>query len=265
MTQFLWHDGQWVEADQPLFKAQDRLRLGDGVFDTLLVVNGQPLYAAQHFTRLQRHAAVLGLPLTLTPQELTTTAQELIERNQASQGRYALNTLLSRGVGQRGLMPAQEVAPSLVMMLSPAPAPEDFPPVHAIIAQSVFRNEGSPLSRIKSCNYGDNILALQEAKKRGANEAIMLNNTRRVACTSAGNLLFALGGRLYTPPLSDGALDGIQRSVLIQQGALHEKSLLPDALFSAEALFLVNSIRGLMPIASLDGKALPQKHASDFL
>lgn len=265
MSDFIWYNGHWISGRQALFNARDRIRFGDGVFDTMLSVGGQALYPEQHFARLQASAAVMDIPFTMGYHSFTGVVADLVRRNTATDSRYAINTILTRGYGQRGLLPPDDPKPSLIFMLAKVPAPEDFPPIEAIIAQAVRRNEGSPLSQIKSCNYGDHILALQEARAAGANEAILLNNAGHVTCASAGNLLVALDRQLYTPPLSDGAVGGIQRGLLVEQGKVAERSLTPDDLFNAEALYLVNSIRGISPITKLNGQGVPQKPASAFL
>ena len=265
MSDFIWYNGHWLSGRQAALNARDRIRLGDGVFDTMLSVGGQAIYAEHHFKRLKDACVTMGIAFTMGQHSFNGVVADLIRRNKATDARYAVNTLVTRGAGARGLMPADDVTPSVILMITKAPAPEDFPPVHAIIAQTVRRNEGSPLSRIKSCNYGDNILALNEAKQRGANEAILLNNAGYVTCASAGNLLVAMGTRLYTPPLSDGVMNGIQRSHLVTQSKVEERSLLPDDLKNAEALYLVNSIRGITPIVKLEGADLPRKPASHFL
>ena len=132
-----------------------------------------------------------------------------------------------------------------------------FPPVNAIIAKSVRRNEGSPLSQIKCGNYGENILAVYEAQEQGANEAILLNNQGRVTCASVASVFAVLGGALYTPPLSDGAQGGVTRRTLIERYGAVEKSLSSEDLFQSEGIYLANSLRGVVPVVSLDGRACP--------
>lgn len=256
----LWHNGVWKDEDEAVFTALDRLRLGDGVFDTMLAVEGRLIHPEKHFKRLQENARVLGLRFTLDFEDI---AHELIE---GREGRLAINTLISRGPAARGLTAPDDPDTQIVMRASPVPT--DFPPVKAIIAQSVRRNEGSPLSRIKSCNYGDNILALNEAKALGANEAIMLNNAGLVTCASSSNIFAVVNGEIFTPPLHDGVLNGVARQVFMELYPVRELSLKPEDLLAAESLILTNSLRGAQAVSKLEGKeyagTLPSGIAKDF-
>lgn len=265
MIKHFWHNGRYIEAESAVFSPYDRMRLGDGAFDTMLVTDGLAQHGKRHITRLLGSLAVLALPCPYSADELLKIAQDFIARENALRGHYALNILVTRGVpSTRGLAIPQECTPNFTMMLSPVDLSK-FPPVKAVICKAVRRNEHSPLSRIKSLNYGDNILALQEAKERGANEAIMMNSVGNLACASSSNIFLALDGMLYTPPLADGAMAGIMRGILLEQNLLQEKSLTPADLQHADALYLSNSMRGIFPVASLDGFAIAQQPIAHYI
>lgn len=260
MTNKLWHNGTWRDEDEAVFTATDRLRLGDGVFDTMLAVEGRLIHPEKHLKRLKENARILELPFSLAFEDI---AHELI---QGHEGRLAINTLISRGPAARGLTAPDD--PSIQIVMRASPSPTDFPPIKALIAQSVRRNEGSPLSRIKSCNYGDNILALNEAKALGANEAIMLNNAGLVTCASSSNIFAIVNGEIFTPPLQDGVLNGVARQVFMELYPVRELSLKPEDLLAAESLILTNSIRGAQTVSMLEGKEydsiLPSGIDKDF-
>jgi branched-subunit amino acid aminotransferase/4-amino-4-deoxychorismate lyase len=249
----IWHNGRYTD-DGPVFRPADRLRLGDGVFDTMMAVDGRPVHAGRHFARLLAHAQAMRIPADIGIAALESAARELLDRNKYRSGRYVINTILSRGPAERGLRPPESPAVQIVMTASPAPS--EFPPVSAIIAQRVRRNEGSPLSRIKSCNYGDNIMALAEAQERSANEAIMLNNAGNVACASASNIFIAVDGQLWTPPLRDGAMAGITREIVMEKYGAQEKTIGPDELARSEGVYVTNCVRGAAPVEILNGKRL---------
>lgn len=261
MSAILYHNGDWKNETEGIFTALDRVRLGDGVFDTMLAVDGRLIHAGRHYKRLQENAAVLGISFDL---DFENTAQKIIE---GQSGRLAINTTITRGESERGLAIPAEAQPSIVMRA--APAPDNFPSIRAIIAQNVRRNEGSPLSRIKSLNYGDAILALREASAKGANEAILLNNAGLVTCASSSNIFAVLNGEIFTPPLTDGVLNGVARQVFIERYGARELSLKPEDLLAAESLILTNSIRGAQAVGELDGKtltaALPSGIDKDFV
>ncbi|MCK6418707.1 MAG: aminotransferase class IV [Alphaproteobacteria bacterium] len=250
----LWHNGVFKD-EGAVFSAADRLRLGDGVFDTMLAVDGKPVFAAEHFERLGRHGEILGIKI---PALSSSLVHDLLQKNALTKGRIAINTLVTRGPSARGLASPENPQTQIVMSVSPLP--DSFPPIHAVIARTVRRNEGSPLSRIKSCNYGDNILALREAEAQGCNDAVMLNNAGYVAGMTTANIYIQQGDRLLTPPLADGALAGIIRQKLIAAGHAVEARISLEMLAQAMHITLSNSLRGLQAVVSLDGKDLMPKH-----
>lgn len=251
----MWLNGRFVD-EGPVFLPGDRIRLGDGVFDTMLAADNSLVHANEHFKRLLTHAAVLRINTGWSVSDFKGAAAGLLEINKYRQGYFVINTVISRGPAERGLKLPDSSAVQAIMTASSAPA--DFPAVEAVIATQVRRNEGSPLSRIKSCNYGDNILAMAEAKEKKANEAILLNNKGHIACASASNIFIQLKGKLVTPPLADGAVDGIARKMVIKRYGAAEKSLAADMLFSNEGIYLTNSVRGAVPVTMLDGKKIPR-------
>ena len=252
---YLWHNGELKDETAPVFTATDRIRLGDGVFDTILAVDNRLIHADLHLKRLLDNAAILKSAPLPSAQELKENIANLLLKNNYVKLKYAINTIISRGEGQRGLALPDNPKPNIIIRA--APAPTEHPPIHAIIAETVRRNEGSPLSQIKSLNYGDNILALKEANERGANEAILYNNQGNITCSTAGNIVITKQNQLITPPLSDGVLNGITRQILMEKYDVQEQSLIPKDLEKSDGIYITNSVRGAVPISSLNGQPLP--------
>lgn len=241
----VWLNGELTAEKSACISPTDRgFTLGDGVFDTLLAIDGKPVEAAAHTQRLRSHAAAMRIPFTMDDHAFASAILSLLKQNDFLKGRYAIRTTLTRGPGVRGLAPPDNPSPTLLIRAVPAPDPSIMPPVRIIVAQTVRRNENSPLSRIKSLNYGDNVLALMEAKAKGADDAILLNTAGRIACATASNIFIVKDGKTFTPPLSDGVMDGIERRGI--RDAI-ERSLSPDDLFAADSVFLTNSITGKRP------------------
>lgn len=248
-------NGSYIDEKKAHIATDDRgFTLGDGVFDTLLCVDGAPQDAPAHFARLLGHAGVLRIQPAQTVAMLEEAAGEILRRNNFSKGRHALRTTLSRGPGERGLSPPDNAMPTLLMRASPAPDPAGLPPVHAVFAQGTRRNEHSPFSLIKSLQYGDSLLAMMEAKDRGANEALILNTAGHVACATTGNIFILEEDRILTPPLSDGVLDGITRATVMRTIEVKEQSLTVSRLLRAEAIYLTNSIGGVRTVSRLEDR-----------
>lgn len=233
------------------------LLLGDGLFETLLAVDGAVRHLEAHLDRMAAGCVALGLPdldreaarglVRAAPGEAGLTA-----------GRAAVRLTLTAGSGGRGL--ERPDAPVCVLLASCAPAPPAGAPARAVVA-GVRRNEGSPASRLKTLSYLDNVLARAQARRAGADEALMLNNRGWLACASAGNLFWLEGGVLATPALDCGVLAGLARGrVMAAAGALglevREAHAGIEALATADAVFLTNSLTGVRPLVSLDGRAL---------
>lgn len=252
----VWHNQRLKDDNTPVFTFADRIRLGDAVFDTILAIEGSLVRPHLHFDRLLSHARVMGIPCDKPVSEFIEVARSVLKQGRLEERRAAINTIISRGPGERGLDPP--VPADIQIVMRAVPAASDFPPVHAVIAETVRRNEGSPLSRIKSVNYGDNILAIREARQKNGNEAIMLNNAGNVACASGSNVFVVHRGQLYTPPVADGAMPGLVRLKVIEELGAVEKSLTPEDLKNADGVYLTSSIRGAVPLATLDGQDIPE-------
>lgn len=245
---FCFFHNQFIEEDKVAISLNDRgFSLGDGVFDTQMAVNGQLPDADLHFERLLNDAHIIGIAPEKTITELHTISSMLIARNSASAGRWIVRTQITRGEAARGLLPPVVTHPTIVMRLIPAPQVNNSP-ITAIIAKSTRRNEFSPLSRIKSLNYEDNILAILEAKDAGADDAIILNTKDHVTCASASNIFIVEAGVWVTPPLEDGVLLGITRQKLIGEHSARQEHITIERLQNADEIYQSNSVIGVRKI-----------------
>ena len=249
----LWLDGRLQAASVARVCPADRgFTLADGVFETILVRAAQPAHLARHLRRLHDAANRLGLAVPAGDAAIAAAVAATCAANAVSDGSARLT--LTRGPAPRGLAPPEHPAPTLLVTVATGTAPEHA--LAVVTAQTTRRNEFSPLSAIKSLNYGDSLLARTEAVGRGADEAVLLNTAGRIAECAAANLVFLSEGRLLTPPVRDGALPGVMRAVLIERCGIAEAPLGPG--HPIDALFATSSL-GVRSIACLDGTALPQR------
>jgi len=257
MTVFL--NGRFVPEEQALVSVFDRGFLyGDGLFETLRVVNGVPFRWAQYLDRLQRGAQALGIALPSDPAALRDFAYRLLKENQMLQGLLRIN--LSRGVGARGYSPQGADRPSLVMSLHPA-QPLDPPPHWRLITSSVCLLANDRLAQFKTTNKLTHIMARAEAEKGGADEALLLNSDGLVAEGAASNLFWIEGGAVLTTPLASGIVAGVTRSVICElcQGfgiINRETKLTHKQLLSRDGVFLTLSSMGVVEASALDGYRL---------
>lgn len=248
-----WHPAGLVAAPMPFDPADRGLLLGDGVFDTALVLGGRMVWREAHLARLARHAAVLGI--AVDPVRLAAAADGVLAPFDGGHG--ALRITVTRGTGPRGLAPPAWPHPTIFASVAPFATSALFAPLR-FHPTAIRRNETSPLSRVKSLGYGDAVLAAGEARAAGCDEALFRNNAGHVVCAGSGNLFALFGNRLVTPPLADGVLDGVTRAVLLGGAATvglvpTEASLDMADLKRAEALFCTNSLRLLSPAENAGG------------
>ena len=227
--------------------------LGDGLFETIRIAEGAARHLDRHLARLRAGAAKLELPVPAEDAAIEAAIQAVARADGIARG--SARVTLSRGAGPRGLMPPSEPSPTLLVTAAPEAGPSAGA-ADLVIARTVRRNELSPLSRLKTLNYLDNVLAKQEAVKRGADDAVLLNTRGQIAEASAANLVLVIDGTAVTPPVADGALPGIARGLLIERLGVEQRSVTREALAQSEGLLLVNSL-GLRTAWRLDGKPVP--------
>jgi branched-chain amino acid aminotransferase len=233
--------------------------LGDGVFETLLVANGTALWREQHLARMKKTARKLDIPF---PGEVIEAAidQKLKEVDAKC---HVMRVTLTRGVTSRGLA-ADGDEPTLLVALQPFDATHIGKGV-SLATSSTRRNPASVTDRHKTTSYANNIFAAREAKSRGADDALMLNQDGLVACTSIANIFIMRDGRLFTPPEQDGVLPGIVRRYLIEHASAEVQSIERDAIDEAEGVFVTNSLRLISPVTRIDGVDMPQADTNVLL
>ena len=252
-------NGSLIEASQPIggtsIDPTDRgLTLGDGVFETIAVRSGHILRLNAHLSRLNHGASILGIKPPMVDVDIISALDSVVRANAINNG--ALRLTLTRGPSLRGLIPPQIPLPSLI--ITAANNTPDFDAVRcvsAVIVSGTRCNEHSPLSRIKSLNYLDNILALKEAREKGVEDALLLNCAGKLTSASSSNLFAVLCGKLVTPPRSDGCLGGVMRADVIRDLNGVEKSFTPSDLAEASEAFLTNCL-SVRPLISVDGKTI---------
>lgn len=253
-----------IEGDLPLKPTDRGLLLGDGIFETLLVIDGTALWRNPHLARMGKAAYELGLPFDTA--KIATAIDRLLVR--ASQGAHVLRVTLTRGSAARGLAGNGE-EPTLLASLDPFSKDLLFQPAR-LATSAVRRNEFAPSSRLKSLSYIDAIAAARAAAANGADDALMLNTDGNAASSSISNLFLITSDQLITPSLDQAILPGIMRRVLLDEAAnlglqAVERPVAPAELVTADAVFLTNSLRFIRPAAALDGNPLGARALDSLL
>ena len=251
-------NGGLIDAGEARIDPADRgLLLGDGLFETLRAHGGRPFCLDLHLARLAAGAALLGLPPPAVP-EIAAAVRDTLAANGLADA--SIRITLTRGAGPRGLLPPAEPTPTL--MVTAHPLPSSLPTAMSACLASIRRNEHSPLSRIKSLAYLENILALSEAAAAGYDEAILLNTAGRITAGSRSNLFLVLDGVITTPPPSEGLLPGIARHTVLALADKHriparEMPVTPPDMARASEAFLTNSLLEVVPLTRLQDQLVP--------
>ncbi len=259
-------NGRLVEAAEARIDPADRgFLLADGLFETLRAYGGRPFRLPEHLARPAAGAATLELPMP-PGAEIAAAVGETLAANGFAEA--SIRITLTQGPGPRGLLPPREAKPTLLVAAHSLPASQPAP-VSACLA-GARRNEHSPLSRLKTLGYLDNVLALREAAAAGFDEAILLNTAGRIAGGSRSNLFLVLEGVVATPPASEGVLPGIARQTVLELARaegipLEERALPASDLERAEEVFLTNSLIEVAPLAALGRRRLPSRQTGETL
>jgi branched-chain amino acid aminotransferase len=249
----VWIGGTVVPPDEARVSVFDHgFTVGDGVFETLKVVDGQAFALRRHLERLRRSATGLGLEVPLSDDKMRAAIDETLTAAGPSVGRIRVTLtggLAPLGSGRAG------VAPTLVIAVSPQ---DPWGPETNAVTVPWPRNERSAVTGLKTTSYAENVVALAEAHKVGATEAIFGNLAGNVCEGTGTNVFVVLGGRLVTPPLLAGCLAGVTRALLLELLDEAEEDDLPmAALAQVDEVLLTSSVRNAQPLRSLDGRALP--------
>lgn len=250
--EIIYVNGKFSSIDEARVSPIDRgITLGDGLFETVVVRSGKIKDIDAHLARLKKGAGILGIKIPLSDDEIVAVMQELLNKNKMQDARIRLT--LTRGEAPHGLVANDIDKPTLIMRVSEL---VELPsPVRAIVSKHARRNEHSVLLECKGVNYLEGIMAMKEAKEQGANEAIILNMAGRVAEMTICNIFAVVGDKIYTPPVSEGALPGVMRAKVIKEFSVDEKPLDVDELLNADEVFVTSS-SGARPVVEIEGRAI---------
>lgn len=226
---------------------------GDGLFETIEVRSGKPVFFDRHLARLSAGCRKLLIP---EPDSalLALEAGELCKQSEHA----VLKIIVTRGSGGRGYRQPDRLHPTRVLSLHPSPDyPESFRKQGVTLRFCRTRLGLNPsLAGVKHLNRLEQVLARAEWNDPTIQEGIMLDSNDHVIEGTMTNLFCIKDGIVYTPPLSQAGIAGIIRSIIIdllneQNSAFSEKSLTQDELLTADEVFVCNSIIGLWPVKQI--------------
>lgn len=255
MDSWCWLDGVvGPTADARLPVTDHGLTVGDGVFETMKVVDGTPFALTRHLRRLRRSAGALGLDPGRTDDDLRAACAAVVAAaTDAGSPVGRLRLTVTGGPGPAG---SERGTDGATVLLVTGP-PSTWPPATAVATVPFTRNPTGGLAGVKSTSYAENVLALARAHEAGASEAIFADVGGRLSEGTGSNVFVARDGRLLTPSLATACLAGITRELVLEVvDATESETLTLDDLRTADEAFLTSSTRDVQPIATVDGTPL---------
>lgn len=252
MNSFLHYNGEIIASDAALITAGNRgLRYGDGLFETIKVVNGtMPLFSL-HMERLLHGLAVLqmNLPANYTPAYFEETIIDLSRRNHIEKAARVRITFV-RGNGS--LYTTNEPHPSVIIQCEPL-AP-DYLSLNTtgfnIDVYTEVQKSCDILANLKSNNYLPYVMAALYMRKQQLNDCLVSNTYGRICDATIANIFWIHDSHIFTPPLTEGGVAGTMRRYLLTQLPLagytvHEKPCTIASLEAADEVFLTNALYGM--------------------
>ncbi|WP_228195415.1 aminotransferase class IV [Thalassospira povalilytica] len=255
----VWMNGSFRDLDEASIPVTDRgFLLGDGFFETMRAHEGKIAWIDAHMERLDYHAEQIEFPVDLLPAtdevaNVVSTLFEQIHRKDA-----VVRLTVSRGSGERGLLPPADPDPTILITVSPFEPVEPAIGMKLFTSQKVRRNAHSVAGGIKSINYLDNIAAKQEAQSYGGDDALILSSDGNVAETTVANIFGIKGETLWTPDEDTGILCGLARDFILEWAEetgrdVEFEAKTPDMLKEFDAIFTANALQGLRVVDMVDG------------
>jgi len=247
-----WVDGDIVAEDDFALPVDDRgLAYGDGLFETILVVKGQPIWLMAHMDRFRRSARALGYKgVDTLMRRGALGARELLQTVRPARG--ALRVTWTRGSGLGGFAPPDNARPRIVVRLAPV-APRTLTGVRAITLTDLH---GGTMAQHKSCSALAYVEAARRARAKGVEEALLSDGQGGIAEASAANLFAVVDRKLITPPVQLPLLPGVTRAWVIRRGRVTRRPLKEKDLARASEAFLTNSISGVVPLLAVNGEKI---------
>lgn len=256
-------NGKLVPQEQAVVSVFDHgLLYGDGVFEGIRFYSNNVFKLEEHIERLFDSAKVIMLKINITKEQMVEEVVKTVKANGIADGYIRL--VVTRGVGDLGLDPkkCKESFYFIIAGKITLYPDEMYANGMNITTVAVRRSVAEALDpKIKSLNYLNNILAKIEAGNHGSPEAIMINQQGYVAEATGDNVFIIKKGKLITPDLSAGVLDGITRNTVMELAVkagitVEEKIMTRYDLYTADECFLTGTAAEVIPVVKIDARVI---------
>jgi len=255
----VFHNEQLLPIEKVrLSPGQAGLISGWGLFTTVRIFHGEAFAYERHWRRLEKDAAIIRLPMPYAAAKVRVNLHEVIRANGVSEGCARIYLVYNSYGHWRSEEPG---IPEVDLIIYTAPLPQYREPVRLGLREH-GRHAGSPLAGVKMISWLDNVWAVAEAQREGFDEVVLLNERGEVAECTAANVFAVKNGKILTPPLSSGCLEGVTRGILFEIApeagvSIAEQTLRPEDLYAADEVFISSTNRNLIKVGEINGHAIP--------
>ncbi len=250
----VFHNGRMLSVEEVrLSPGQSGLMSGWGLFTTMRVIEGIPFAYERHWKRLSRDAQKTHCPFPFLEETVHDQLKEVLRANHVREGCARIYVIQN----QIGFWRSDEDLPAADLLICSADLPPVKEPVRLALREH-GRHAASPLAGVKVTSWLNNVWNLYEAHQGGYDEVVLLNERGEVAECTAANIFCVREGRVLTPPLSSGCLEGVTRGVVLEIGAgagvsVEERTLRPEDLYSADGVFISSTNRNIIAAGEING------------
>lgn len=251
---YVFHNSKLLPIEQVrLSPGQAGLLNGWALFTTVRITEGEPFAFERHWARLQKDAARTHCPFPFDAETVRAQLGEVVRANQVREGCARVYVIYN----QVGFWRSDEAFPQVDLLLYTAGLPSYREPARLAVREN-GRHAASPLAGVKVTSWLNNVWSLYEAQRDGFDEVVLLNERGEVAECTAANIFCARGGRVLTPPLSSGCLEGVTRGILLEIGKhagvpVEERTLGPEDLYAADEVFISSTNRNVLTVGEIAG------------
>jgi branched-chain amino acid aminotransferase len=256
---FLYHNDRVLPLEEVrLSPGQAGLINGWGIFSTVRVYDGIPFALERHYARLARDAERIQLPLKMTRERLQDAMLQMLQANRAGNAcvriYFIFNTI--------GIWKSDEPLPQVDLIMYAVDVPTRVGAT-TLSVQEHGRHAAHPLTGTKVTSWLNNAWMVEQAHRRGFDDALLLNERGEVSESTAANLFCVSDDTVATPPLDSGCLPGVSRAILLEEAPkcgirIAERPLKLDDFYNADEVFITSTTRHVQPISHIEQRAIRQ-------
>jgi branched-chain amino acid aminotransferase len=254
---YVFHNEQLIPVEKSRWSpGQAGLICGWGLFTTVRIVRGEAFAYERHWRRLEKDSALTRLPLTYSGTKVRLHLQEVIRANEVQDGCARIYLVWNTVGGWR----SGEAMPDVDLVITTAGLPH-FPDLARLAVREHGRHAASALAGVKTISWLSSVWAAAEAQRAGFDEVVLLNERGEVSECTATNIFAVKAGKVLTPPLSSGCLEGVTRGVLMEVvpdagTSVAEQTLRLEDLYSADEVFVTSTNRNVIGVKEIAGHTI---------